>query len=339
MVFYLKVFLLSLFLSLLLVPIIRYISIKLNNVDRPTDIKTHKGVVPLSGGIAVFVAFSVSLFIVRFSTSFPTGTLRDIRYILLGSFLILLIGIIDDFKKPKGISAGIKFFLEIIIAIFMISRGFSINFIKPDHFALVLSVIWIVGITNSFNIIDIMDGLSSSQIFIAAISFLIISIPTEAIYVNVLSSSIAGAILGFIPYNMSNRYKIFLGDSGSLFAGFLISIISLGVGYSDKNPLAVYVPILILSVPIFDTIYVSIMRIKSGISPFKGTKDHFALRLESMGFERKKIVLLTFIFSSIVSMISFLITRVSFKVSIFLYMCIFTFFVFVAKIVSKVKIS
>jgi len=339
MIFYLKVFALSLFFSILFVPFVRYISLKLNIVDLPNEIKTHKGSIPLFGGIAIFISFVITLFIVRFSTSFPTGTLREIRYILLGSIFILIIGLIDDFRKPKGIPAGVKFLLEIIIAVFMITRGFSINFIYPQHFAWILSVIWIVGITNAFNIIDIMDGLSSSQVFIASLAFLFISIPSEAIYVNVLSATLAGSVCGFIPYNMSRKFKIFLGDSGSLFMGFLISIISLGVGYSDNNPLAVYVPILILSIPIFDTIYVSIMRIKSGISPFKGTKDHFALRFENMGFDRKKIVISTFIFSLVISIISFIITRVGFEISLFLYFFIFVFFIFIAIIISKIKMS
>ena len=339
MLFYIKVFCLSFIISLLLVPVVRYFSLKFKNVDLPNDIKTHKGSVPLSGGIGVFLSFLITLFVVRFSTSFPTGTLREIRYILIGCFLILCIGLIDDFKKPKGIEAKFKFFLEVIIAVFMITRGFSISFIEPKYIAYFLTVIWIVGITNSFNIIDIMDGLSSSQVLIASLAFLIISIPSEAVYVNVLSASLAGSVGSFIPYNMSDRFKIFLGDSGSLFCGFLISVISLGVGYSNTNPIAVYVPILILSVPIFDTLYVSVMRIKSGISPFKGTRDHFALRLEMMGFDRKRIVIAVSGFSLIVSFISYLITTVTLVYGIFFYILVFVFFIFVAKVISKIKIS
>jgi len=184
-----------------------------------------------------------------------------------------------------------------------------------------------------------MDGLSSSQVLIASLAFLIISIPSEAVYVNVLSASLAGSVGSFIPYNMSDRFKIFLGDSGSLFCGFLISVISLGVGYSNTNPIAVYVPILILSVPIFDTLYVSVMRIKSGISPFKGTRDHFALRLEMMGFDRKRIVIAVSGFSLIVSFISYLITTVTLVYGIFFYILVFVFFIFVAKVISKIKIS
>ncbi len=339
MVFYIESFMFSFLLSFLFVPLIRFISIKLGNYDKPSEIKTHKGNIPLSGGVAVFISFSLTLIVFRFLTNFPTGTLRELRYILIGSFFILLIGLIDDITKPKGIKAEIKFLIEVLLAIFMITRGFSINFIKPDYIAFSLTILWIVGITNALNIIDIMDGLSSSQILIAAIAFFLITMPSEAVYVNFLSTALAGAILGFIPYNMSTKYKIFLGDSGSLFCGFILAIISLGASYSNTNPLGVYAPLIILSVPIFDTFYVSYIRIKKGISPFKGTKDHFALRLEIIGFSRKKIVLSTFIFSVITSFLAYLVTIVNLYVGIIIYFIIFLIYLQAAKYLYKIKVD
>ena len=339
MIFYIECFLFSFLISFLFVPIIRYFSIKFGNYDRPNEIKTHKGIIPLSGGIAVFLSFSLTLILFRFFTSFPSGTLRELRYILIGSFIILIIGFIDDLFKPEGIKAEIKFLIEIFLSLFMITRGFSINFIKPDYIGYILTVLWIVGVTNAFNIIDIMDGLSSSQVFISSLSFFIIIMPSESIYVNFLSTALAGSILGFIPYNMSARYKIFLGDSGSLFCGFVLSVISLGGGYSDNNPLGVYAPLLILSIPIYDTLYVSYMRIKRGLSPFKGTKDHFALRLELMGYSRKKIVLITSVFTSIMSLLSFLVINTNIYYGVLIYIISFVLFIFISKKLSAVKVN
>lgn len=336
---YILSFIISFFISLILVPFVRYLSIISGHYDVPNEIKTHKGNVPLSGGIAVFISFSLTLILFRFFTSFPTGTLREIRYILIGSFLILLIGFIDDIKKPEGIKAEIKFIIEVLLSIFMITRGFSINFIKPEYIGFILTILWIVGVTNAFNIIDVMDGLSSSQIFISSIAFLLITLPMEQIYVNFLSSALAGSILAFIPYNMSKRYKIFLGDSGSLFCGFLLSVISLGGGYSNTNPLGVYAPVLIFSIPVYDTLYVSYMRIKKGISPFHGTKDHFALRLEVMGYERKKIVIIASLISIVMSMFAYLVTRIITFHAIVLYIIALIFFFIVSKKISIVNVD
>lgn len=330
--------LVALLLSLVLNFFIRSIYIKLNKFDIPNEIKTHEGKVPPSGGVAIFLSFVITLLIFRFSTDFPTGTLREFRYILIGCFMIFLVGIIDDLNKPHGVKAEYKFIVEFIIAAFMISRGFDIKFIAPYYIAYILSLFWIVGVTNSINIIDIMDGLSASQVVIASLAFYFITLPHEELYVNILAGTLAFSVLGFLPYNFSKKRKVFLGDSGSLFCGFVLSIISLGAHYSDKNPLGVYAPIFILAVPIFDTLYVSYLRIRKGMSPLKGSRDHFALRLEHVGYSRRKIVVLTSIFSIITSFLSFLLIKANLFFGFFLFIVVLLFLVFVGRYLSRVKI-
>ncbi len=331
-------FILAFIFSLVLNPIIRSLYVRWSVYDVPGDIKTHHGMVPHSGGVAIFLSFLISLFIIRFTTHFPTGTLRELRYILFGATVIFLIGLIDDMKKPMGIKAEVKFLIELMLASFMVLRGFSIKFIAPDYIAYILSVLWIVGITNALNIIDIMDGLSSSQIVIASFAFYFITLPQEELYVNLLAGVIGFSVLGFIPFNLSQKRKIFLGDSGSLFCGFILSVVSLGANYSEINPLAVYSPLFILSVPIFDTLYVSYMRIKRGMSPFKGSKDHFAFRLEMMGYSRKRIVLMVCIFSIIMSFFSFVLTKVGLGVGILIFLFVLVFLFYAANYISGVKI-
>ncbi|MGC8867767.1 MAG: MraY family glycosyltransferase [Elusimicrobiales bacterium] len=324
--------------SILLNPIMRNLYIRLGMYDIPGEIKTHRGMIPHSGGVAVFISFVISLLIIRFMTHFPSGTLRELRYITLGAGVVFLMGLIDDIKKPGGIRAEVKFVMEVIIASFMVLRGFKINFISPDYIAYILSVLWIVGITNAINIIDIMDGLSSSQIIIASFAFYFITLPQEELYVNLLAGILGFSVLGFMPFNMSKRLKIFLGDSGSLFCGFILAVISLGARYSETNPLAVYSPLFILSVAIFDTLYVSYMRIKRGMSPFKGSKDHFAIRLEMMGYSRIKIVILTSVFLIIMSFFSFFLTKVGLGAGIFMLVFVTIFLFYVAKYLSSVRI-
>lgn len=327
-------FLLSLFLNY----IMRRIYVFFERYDLPNEIKTHSKPVPHSGGVAVFLSFIITLIILRFTTHFPTGTLRELRYIIISSFFIFMIGIIDDIKKPKGLGPYTKFFIETIVAFFIVFEGFKIRFIYPEYVAWFLSVLWIVGITNAINIIDIMDGLAGSQILIASISFFFITLPQEELYVNIVSGILAVSILGFLPYNLSLSKKVFLGDSGSLFCGFLLSVMSLGARYSDMNPLGVYAPIFILSVPIFDTFYVSYMRIKKGLSPFKGSKDHYALRLHAIGFSKKDVVLISAIFCVLASILSYILTKVNIQVGFILFALLIFVFYLVGRYLSKVDI-
>lgn len=286
-------FILALAVSFALTPFFRAIAIKTDEIDKPTDIKTHKIPTPLFGGAAVFIAFSFSLVCIRLFTSFPTGTLHDLRTIMLGGLGMFLLGLIDDIKKPEGLGVRTKFLFQFIIAGFTVNYGFGIHFLTPEYLAAIVSVIWIAGVSNAFNLIDIMDGLSSSQIVLCSLGFLMIAFPSEAVYVNFASAALAGAALGFIPWNMSKKRKIFMGDSGSLFCGYAMSVIALGATYTNINPLGVYAPLLVLAVPIFDTVFVSVLRMKRGMSPFKGSLDHFALRLEKAGISRKNVVLIT----------------------------------------------
>lgn len=336
--FYALTFILASGLSLLFVPMVRYFALRFRLYDRPNEIKTHKGAVPLLGGVGIFTAFSVSLIIMRLSTSFPTGTLRDLRYILIGSFLILCLGVLDDLKKPDGLSVGFKFAAQFIIAFFMVFSGFQIKFISPEYLSFFLSVLWIVGVSNAFNIIDIMDGLSSSQVLASGLALWFIALPSEHIYVNFLAAAISGAALGFIPHNFSSKRKIFMGDSGSLFCGFIMAVLSLGGEYSRNNILGVYAPLFILAVPIYDTLFVSVMRIKKGISPFSGSRDHYALRLEKIGFSRKKIVVLSFIFSLFMGLAAWLSTIFSWQWGVIIYFVVGAEFLIISWRISKIKI-
>src|SRR5262249_52823203 len=152
--------------------------------------------------------------------------------------------------------------------------GMRIRFINPDWLAAAITVVWIVGITNAFNLIDIMDGLASGTAIVATLAFLLIALPTEEIYVNVAAASICGAALGFFPYNISTRMRIFMGDCGSLLLGFVCSVLALGTSYSKTSQWAIFAPLLILCLPIFETGLLFLTRVQKGISPFLGSKDH-----------------------------------------------------------------
>ncbi len=310
----------SFFLSFALTPLARKIALALGWVDRPSSpIKTHKVATPVVGGIALYIAYSLTLIFLRFWTRFPTGTLHSLRALLIGGSMIFACGIFDDINKPKGLDYRVKFLIEFAAASIVLFNGIRIRFISPNYVAAFLTLLWIVGVTNALNIIDIMDGLCASQAAIAAMGFLLISLPSEELYVNFASAALAGAALGFLPWNFSKKRKIFMGDSGSLLLGFLLACVSLGTRYSDINPAGVYAPILILLVPMYDTLFVMILRLMKGKSPFMGSKDHFALRLEKMGYSRLQVVLIAAAIAAFLGFFGFLATQIHLMGAIILY--------------------
>ncbi|MCL2144952.1 MAG: undecaprenyl/decaprenyl-phosphate alpha-N-acetylglucosaminyl 1-phosphate transferase [Endomicrobia bacterium] len=302
----------ALLISFFAAPVCRFFAVKFNIMDNPvTAVKTHKVSTPYLGGIAIALGCIASLFIIRLATHFPDGTLRSLRGIIYGSAIVMLLGFVDD-AKYKGLGFKSKFLLQFLAAAIVVF-GFDIriNFLSIYSVSCIVSIIWIVGITNAFNIIDIMDGLSSGIAVIAAFAFLFISLPTEMIYVNFCAAALAGGILGFMPYNFSKSKKIFMGDTGSLFIGFVLASLAMGTSYTKMNDMGLFAPLLILAVPIYETGLVSMFRMRKGKSPFLGSKDHYALRLEKMGFSRKKILLLTYIVCIILAFCAYFFTKLT----------------------------
>ena len=293
-------------------PLVRRLALHMNWLDRPeSDVKTHKVPVPALGGVAVWLGFAGALVAARFLTTFPTGTLYRLRAILAGAAMVFVLGVVDDLKKPAGLGWKTKMGVQALAAGLLIHFGIKVRFLQPDYLGTTLTFLWVVGICNAVNIIDIMDGLAASQAAAAALAFWMIALPSEEIYVNFGAAALLGAALGFLPWNFSASHKIFMGDSGSLLLGFTLSALALGTDYTRVNPLGVYAPLLILAVPMYDTFYVMVVRLAQGKSPFLGSRDHFALRLERMGFKRPQIVALSLFAALFLSATAWLVTVVS----------------------------
>lgn len=313
----------ALVLSAVLTPLVRRIALRRHFIDAPvTAVKTHKVPTPSTGGLAIAGAFFITLSVVRYFTHFPTGTLTSIRGILIGAAIMVILGFVDDVKKPVGVSVGTKFVFQFLAAGMLVLYGIQMRFISPDFIAIVLSLVWVVGVANAFNIIDIMDGFSSSQAAVAAMGFLLISLPSEELYVNFAAAALLGSALGFIPYNLSKKRKIFMGDSGSLFLGFVLAALAMGSRYDKASPLGVYAPLFILAIPIYDTFFVAIIRMSRRMSPFMGSKDHYALRLEKIGFTRHQIVGLSAAAAGVLSFCALLVTKLPFWWALWVYIFI-----------------
>ncbi|TNF47753.1 undecaprenyl/decaprenyl-phosphate alpha-N-acetylglucosaminyl 1-phosphate transferase [bacterium] len=267
---YLFCFLLSFGISLSLTPWMATTAGRIGLVDRPDgNLKTHDKAVPYMGGLAVFIAF-----LVGFSPFYQLD--REVLAILLGATLVLLLGFMDDLgnlppaTKLLGQSLAILIVLKAGVAI-------KIAFIPPI-LAYPLSFLWLLGLTNAFNLIDIMDGLSAGVGAVACLFLFVLSFTAGQTGIALMTLALLGATLGFLRYN-SPPAMIYMGDAGSLFIGFMLGALSMVGVYTRNNPVALLAPVLILGVPIFDTLFVMLVRWQRGIPVMMGSPDHFALRL------------------------------------------------------------
>lgn len=259
--------------------------------DKPGGLKTHTGIVPLVGGCGILIGVLSSLILIRLCTNFPSGTLHNLRGILLGSFIIFTMGLLDDFTKPRGLPVWLKLCLQATATAALIRYGVLIEAIQNPWVSWPLTFLWVVGLTNAFNLLDIQNGLCVTQAIVCTVGLALITLPHEYIYVNFAALAVLGAAVAFWPYNHSDSRRIFLGDSGSNLLGFLIAALSLGYGYSSHSNLGFLAPLLILAVPLFDTGFVILARMLKGQNPLKGSNDHAALRLQAAGWQTKHILL------------------------------------------------
>jgi len=305
---------LSFLLALYGTPLARKAAIKFGIVDRPDgNLKVHREPVPYLGGLAIYMAFLLSL-----ALTFEFS--QELLGIMLGGTIIVLLGLIDDFGV---LTPEVKFFGQIIAAFVLIKSGTMIylSFI-PYWMRIFLTVLWVVGITNAFNIIDIMDGLSAGVAAIAAVTLSVVAIGNGKVMVAIMAVTLAGSAIGFLRYNFSPA-RIYMGDTGSMFLGYTLAALSIGntVGsYTRTNYFGFFAPILILGVPIFDTLFVMVFRLRRGQSMFHGSNDHFAIRLKKLGWPVKKIVVVSYFAAALLSAWAVALIRVSYQP--LLYICI-----------------
>ncbi len=281
-------------LGVFIIPIVIYFSDKMGLVDVPNERKIHKGKISRLGGIAIWSAVMLTFLFLVLLSYYPKGV--GLSGIIVGGSLMFLLGLIDDIFC---LNAKFKLFLQIAIATTVILLGVRIDEIyNPfgENIALgfwsyPISLLWIVGITNATNFIDGIDGLAGSVVTIGAVSIAVISMvttpssPITALFALILS----GAMFAFLTFNY-NPAKIFMGDSGALFAGFMLSTLSITGIMHITSPL-MYLPFLILVIPIVDVAYSSIRRISKGKSPFVADAEHIHHKLLHHGFSQDLAVL------------------------------------------------
>ncbi|MFC1590819.1 glycosyltransferase family 4 protein [Candidatus Omnitrophota bacterium] len=306
--YYISIFLISLFISFLLTPVMRRLSIKNNWTDKPNQRKINKKPVPLLGGIAIFTAFAVSVSLLMFRGSF-SGSLSKMIGFLGGSFIIILVGIEDDLR---GITARRKLFYQIAAAAIAAISGFMIidvshplghTFQAPAFLSIGLTIFWIVSFTNAVNLLDGMDGLASGIVAIIAGSLFFAAIKSGNVLVAVLSIGIIGSALGFLPYNFYPA-KIFMGDTGSMFLGFSIALISLEGAHKGSALITLLIPIIAMGVPIVDTLLSILRRLVKGNAVFKADKEHIHHKLLFLGNSQREVVIRLYFLTACFGMIA-----------------------------------
>ena len=308
-------FLLTFGLSLVLVPWARRLAIKLRVIDIPHQRKVHEGVRPRLGGVAMYAAFMLVLLShlccylmlkdspwlqehftgLAQQAKYLDGALPKLLALLAGATVVTVLGFVDD-RRGMGFSYRIKFALQFLAAGILLLAGIRITFLPEVWLASLLTVFWLVGITNAFNLLDNMDGLSAGVAAIAAVMFLVITIVQGQFFSALMLCIFLGAVLGFLYHNFYPA-KIFMGDTGSHFIGYLLAALSLTSSYvvpQSETLLPAIMPLLILSLPIFDTLSVIVIRMKEGRPLFQGDRRHFSHRLVDLGMSQRGAV--TFIY-------------------------------------------
>ena len=308
----LEVFFTSTIISLLSVPVVLMISERTGYLDHPQDNKRHAHSTPLLGGIAIFFAFFIGI-LSQWDVMVLSNMSSRIIAILAGASILVILGLVDD---RIGMGPDIKLLGQFMAAMVIYKSGIRISFLGNYYLNLFFTYLWIIGMTNAFNLLDNMNGLSAGIAIIASFFFGIISWMNGQGAVSILSFCLCGSCLGFLRYNFP-KARIFMGDAGSLVIGFMLATIAISGNWRSMGLMtSLAVPILVLTYPIFDTTLVTIMRILQGRSIFQGGKDHSSHRLALLGFKTKNTVLLVYLICTILGLSAFFVSRASFNAAV-----------------------
>ena len=288
-------------LAWLLTPLARVIAFRTNCLDIPDARKIHKQPTPLLGGVAIFVALAATLLL-------GPALSKQMIGIVIGSGIILIMGMIDD---SRGLSAVLRLAGQVAAVCVVVSQGVILSFLPRTIWGqlgeVLLTLAWIVGITNALNFLDGMDGLAAGLSAISAAAFCVIAGETREVELMVVNSALFGACIGFLVFNLKPA-SIFLGDAGATFLGFfLASVAVMGTYTVGDNVETLTIPLLILGIIIYDIIFITVSRIYRGVVrsvkdwlEYVG-RDHLHHRLHQLGLSHKQTVLFIWLLSAFMS--------------------------------------
>ena len=307
-------------------PLVRRFAFKIGAIDIPKDNRRmHKKPTPRIGGLAIIFGFTVA------TLCFAQPS-RQLYGTLAGAAIIAVMGVIDD---CKNLPAKLKFVIQIIAALVVVFAGdikidvfTNPNFLSdnpywvlPEWLSVTLTVIWIVFITNAVNFIDGLDGLAAGVSAIMSISLVFISIRVGEYSIAILGIALMGSCFGFLPFNF-NPAKIFKGDTGSTFLGFMLATLSIQGVFKSYAVISFAVPLLILGLPLFDALFAMIRRILRGQSPMTADRGHLHHRLVDMGFSQKQTVFILYAISGVLGITAVLLAESGVLRALLLVICV-----------------
>lgn len=285
-------FALSFVITFATTPFVKRMAEKVEIVDKPDEARRiHKKATPLLGGLAMFYGFIISVIIFGIVD-------KSVRGMVLGALVILIIGIIDDAKQ---LSAKTKLPFQILAALILVLHDVRIDVVSVPAFisetgvlhlgllGIPLTILWVVGVTNAVNLIDGLDGLAAGVSCISCMSLFCIALIVGEYEIAIITAALAGSCFGFLPYNF-NPAKIFMGDTGSTFLGFILASVSIMGLFKSYAVISVAVPFLVLGLPLFDTGFAIVRRMKAGKPIMEPDREHLHHRVLDLGFSQKKTV-------------------------------------------------
>lgn len=309
-------FIIAVLIVLVLIPPLRKLALKIDFVDRPNNRKIHKEPVPHLASIAIFLGFMVPYILL--SQNFD----REMVGIIIGSLLILGIGMVDDYYKVSGrdFPALPKAVIQIGAAVIVYFSGVTFAgvgipfagqmIIFPEWLQFLLTIMWIFGVTTVINFSDGLDGLSGGIAAISAFTLFVVALAKGQEHSAMMAILLVGVALGYLKYNKPPA-KIYMGDAGATFIGFMLGIIALDGAFKQVTVISILVPILALGVPIFDNIYVIIKRYLNGKPVYMADRSQIHYRLISWGLSPKQAVLFIYLLSACLSLSSIIIFLIS----------------------------
>lgn len=271
--------------SLMLTPVSRQIAMRLGVVDKPNQRKIHQDHKPLMGGLAIYLAFALSLLL--FS---PPQYLAELGAILAGTAFLALVGLLDD-RYNLGIR--VRLIAMTIAALGLVAVGIKIDLFHNPLIDIPLTVIWVLTVVNATNFMDNMDGLTAGFSAVSAGFFMVIAFTQGLTLVSSLAAALMGSAVGFLIYNF-NPSSIFMGDMGALVLGFILAVLGIKLKFNSPPDATWMVPILVLALPLFDITLVVVTRLLEGRSPGQAGKDHTSHRLMSIGFSQRQTIFILY---------------------------------------------
>ena len=301
-------FVFSFGISFCITPPVKVFAEKVGAIDVPKDgRRVHDHPIPRMGGMAIFVGFLMSIIVfVSFST--------QIMGIVIGALIIAMMGAVDDIMN---LNPWVKLIVQIIAALVAIRCGIVFTAISNPNFlsynttiqigwlAIPLTILWIVGCTNAINLIDGLDGLAVGVSAISSFSMMIVALFVADANTTFILAALCGACVGFMPYNM-NPAKIFMGDVGSQFLGYVLATTSIMGLFKLHTVITFIVPVLAMAIPLADTLFAIVRRTLKGQSPFQADKGHFHHRLLALGLSQKQAVAVLYGISAVMGLVGVL---------------------------------